>query len=109
MTDQSNGRTKGNADETQGNGLWVVVDINGNLEARHGYFRTETACQDHIRNRIDSADDRMYDRDSMFEPAEIHEHPPEPAVPEPQDGHPAEDETYPAAYATRAEYERSGA
>ncbi len=47
--------------------VWIVIDINGEPYPKHGYFESLKECRDHITNKIDSADDRMYDRDSMFE------------------------------------------
>lgn len=47
--------------------VWVVIDINGEPYPDHGYFEAEDDCNHHIRMNIDSTDDRMYDRDSMFD------------------------------------------
>ncbi|MCY4120377.1 MAG: hypothetical protein OXG72_05580, partial [Acidobacteria bacterium] len=47
--------------------VWIVVDINGEPHPKDGYFESLKECRDHIRDNIDSEEDRMYDRDSMFE------------------------------------------
>ena len=51
--------------------VWIVTDINGEPHPKDGYFESREECRQHITTNIDSADDRMYDRDSMFEPAPV--------------------------------------
>ena len=51
--------------------VWIVIDINGEPHPKHGYFGARKECRDHISTNIDSAEDRMYDRDSMFGPAAV--------------------------------------
>ena len=51
--------------------VWIVADINGEPRPKDGYFESRDECRKHISTNIDSAEDRMYDRDSMFEPAAV--------------------------------------
>lgn len=54
-----------------GDKAWIVTDINGEPYPEDGYFSSEKECREHISANIDSAEDRLYDRDSMFEPTAL--------------------------------------
>ena len=51
--------------------VWVVCDIVGGVNRKAGWFDARDECQEHIRERIDSAHTREYDLDSMYYPSRV--------------------------------------
>ena len=45
---------------------WIVNDINGDMYPGEGTFRSERACEEHIRQHLDGERQREYGADSMF-------------------------------------------